>query len=145
MIDEKDERILFELEQDSKQTTGKIAKKTRIPVTTVHNRIKKLEQEGVIKKYSVEINYEKLGKPLEALILVSVTYRGGHTPINQEDVAKEIKKLGAHEVLIITGDDDLLVRVRATSVTALNDFVTHKLRTVTGVDKTKTLLVLSKQ
>lgn len=145
MVDDKDESIIRELERNSKQTTSQLAKRTRIPITTVHNRIKKLEQEGVITGYGIEVDYDKLGLPLEAVILVSVTYRGGQTRLNQEEVAKEIKKLGAHEVLIITGDEDILVRVRAENVSSLNDFVTHKLRAVPGVDKTKTLLVLSKQ
>ena len=143
MVDSKDRLLIEELAQNSKQTTSELAKRTRIPITTVHNRIKKLEQERVITGYSVELDYEKLGLPIEAVILVSVAYH--NKQLNQEDVAKEIKKLGAHEVLIITGDEDLLVRVRAKNVSSLNTFVTHKLRSVPGVDKTKTLLVLSKQ
>lgn len=143
MVDSKDRLLIEELAQNSKQTTSELAKRTRIPITTVHNRIKKLEQERVITGYSVELDYEKLGLPIEAVILVSVAYH--NKQLNQEDVAKEIKKLGAHEVLIITGEEDLLVRVRAKNVSSLNTFVTHKLRSVSGVDKTKTLLVLSKQ
>ena len=143
MVDSKDKILIEELTQNSKQTTSELAKRTRIPITTVHNRIKKLEQEGIITGYSVDLDYEKLGLPLEAVILVSVAYH--NKQLNQEDVAKEIKKLGAHEVLIITGEEDLLVRVRAKNVSSLNTFVTHKLRSVSGVDKTKTLLVLSKQ
>ena len=49
-MDEKDEKILKLLKENSKLTTQQISKKTLIPITTIHNRIKKLEKEGIIKK-----------------------------------------------------------------------------------------------
>ena len=51
-IDKKDRKIIAELVLDSRQTTGKLSKKLNIPVTTVHNRIKKLIKMGVIKALS---------------------------------------------------------------------------------------------
>ena len=60
-MDEKDKLILFELLQDCRESLSKIAKKVRLPQQTVSYRIKKLEESGVIKKYTANINYPKLG------------------------------------------------------------------------------------
>ncbi|MBW2963913.1 Lrp/AsnC family transcriptional regulator, partial [Candidatus Woesearchaeota archaeon] len=74
MLDKKDLRILDELKADAKLTTGQIAKKLNIPVTTVHNRIKKLEKLGVVEGYTAKVDYKKLGKPITAYIMMTVMY-----------------------------------------------------------------------
>lgn len=144
-LDEKDLIILEELRTNSKQRTSRISKKTGIPITTVHNRIKKLEKEGIIKNYTVNIDYEKLGKNIFARILVSVEYktRDGKR-LHQLDIARKIRALiGVELVEIVTGTTDMVVRVRATDIKELNDFVINKLREIDGVDKTQTMIVLN--
>lgn len=69
MIDEKDKLILFELLQDSRQPLTKIAKAVRLPQQTVSYRIKKLEDEGIIKKYTINVNYQKIGLNRHSLYL----------------------------------------------------------------------------
>ena len=51
MLDEKDTQILNLLKDNAKLTSSQISKLTRIPITTIHNRIKKLEKEKIIKNY----------------------------------------------------------------------------------------------
>lgn len=60
-LDLKDRRILFELEQDSRQSLQQIGQKTGLSKETVFHRIKRLEESGIIKKYLTEINVYKLG------------------------------------------------------------------------------------
>ena len=69
MVDEKDRQILFELLQDCRQPISKIAKEVKLPTQTVSYRIKKLEKEEVIKKYTININYPKLGFNRHSLYL----------------------------------------------------------------------------
>jgi len=68
-MDEKDKLILFELLQDCRQPLSRIAKAVKLPQQTVSYRIKKLEDEKVIKKYTVNINYPKLGYSRHSLYL----------------------------------------------------------------------------
>jgi DNA-binding Lrp family transcriptional regulator len=139
-LDQKDWRVLEILKRDSSLTTGQISKQTRIPVTTVHNRIKKLKKEGIVKSCTVEVDYEKLGRPIKAYVLVSVnqSLRG-----SQEDLGSEIKKIpGVESVDIVTGTTDMIVLVRAESISTLNETVTKKLRSLKGIDKTQTVVVL---
>jgi Lrp/AsnC family transcriptional regulator, leucine-responsive regulatory protein len=68
-MDEKDKLILFELLQDCRDSLSKIAKKVGLPQQTVSYRIKKLEEAKIIKKYTVNINYPKLGYSRHSLYL----------------------------------------------------------------------------
>ncbi|MEM4254249.1 MAG: Lrp/AsnC family transcriptional regulator [Candidatus Woesearchaeota archaeon] len=144
-IDENDIRLLLLLQEDSKSSVQNLAKKTGIPPTTVHNRIKRLEKLGIIKKYTAEIDWKKAGKQVLAYVLVSVEYilpTGGK--VQQEDAAKEIRQMeGVEEVSILTGGADILIKVRTKDLDDLNNFVVRKLRNVQGVDKTQTMIVLS--
>ena len=144
-LDDKDLRILDILKENSNLTTSNIAKKVNLPITTVHNRIKKLERTGIITSYTVVIDYKKLGKPIQSHILVTVNYTlSDGTKIKQEDVAKKIRKLaGVEKVSIITGGIDMIINVRVSDVDELNSFVIDKLRSIDGVDKTQTTMVLS--
>jgi len=69
MVDEKDRLILFELLQNCRQPLSKIAKEVRLPQQTVSYRIKKLETEKIIKKYTINVNYQKLGYNRHSLYL----------------------------------------------------------------------------
>jgi len=142
-IDNKDRRILEELAKDSRQTTSKLSKKLNIPITTVHNRIKKLIKEGIIINYTVNLDHNKLGRPVPAYIGVTINYNLPGKKISQFDVAKEVKKIvGVYEVYIMTGGADLLVKVLVKDITELNTLVTEKLRNIAGVDKTQTAIIL---
>lgn len=142
-LDKKDEKVLNILKESSKLTTGKISKKIAVPVTTVHNRIKKLEKLGIIKNYTINLDHKKLGFDILAFIFVTVRYTlPNGKNIKQERVAQAIKKIGAEEVYIVTGRTDIIIKVRAHDINELNDFVIKKLRNVEGVDKTQTIIVL---
>jgi len=144
-IDEKDLRILDELKENSKRTTSRIGKKTGLPITTVHNRIKRMERQGIIKKYTIELDYPKLGKTITAYIMIHVIYMlPNGLKISQEDVAKDIKAMsGVERVEILAGGMDILVKLHVNDVEELNEFVIKKLRKIDGVDKTQTLVVLN--
>src|SRR3989344_3944640 len=144
-IDETDLKILGILKENAKMTTSKISKIIRIPVTTIHNRIKKLQNEGVIKNYTINLDHKKLGKHLYAIILINTRYvLIKDEDKNRESVAKTIKKLdGVEEVCRVTGINDFLVRVRKENIDELNNFLIDKLRKVSGVEKTQTLIVLN--
>jgi Lrp/AsnC family leucine-responsive transcriptional regulator len=60
-MDEKDRLILQELKKNSNRSTQQLGKATKIPSTTIHNRIKKLEKIGIIKQYTIQIDNKKLG------------------------------------------------------------------------------------
>ena len=144
MIDNKDLKILELLKLNARFTTKQISKKTLLPITTVHNRIKKLENLGVIKNYSVVIDHKKLGKSISAYILMNINYVYlKEKKITQHQLAQQ---LSTHpmvdKISMVTGETDMVLKVIVNDVSQLDDFVTKYLRNIDGVQRTKTMLVL---
>jgi DNA-binding Lrp family transcriptional regulator len=142
-LDEKDQAILQLIQENSKLTANQIAKKINIPITTVFAKIKRMEETGIIKQYRAILDPEKLDLATTAFILAIVSYENktDGTPITQREVAKEIVKLAeVQEVHIITGDWDLLIKVRAENVDTIGKFVVDKLRRINGLQKTLTCM-----
>jgi DNA-binding Lrp family transcriptional regulator len=145
-LDEKDLAILTLIQEDSKLTANQIAKKINTPITTVFAKTKRMEEMGIIKQYRAILSPEKLNFGTAAFILAQVSYRttkdDDETPITQRDVAEEIARFPeVQEVHIITGDWDLLVKLRAENVDAVGKFVVDKLRRIKGLEKTLTCMV----
>lgn len=143
-MDIKDEQILSILHEDSSLSTQKIAKKTLIPITTVHNRIKKLKESGIIKQYTIKVDEKKLGRHLFSYILINADSKELKTnKSTQEKLAKKLKMLKeVDSSSIITGESDLLIKVGVKDVDELNDFIIKKLRHIDGVESTRTMIVL---
>ena len=143
-LDEKDTKILELLKENSALTTSQISKKTKIPITTIHNRVKKMKQLGIIKNFTVNIDYEKIGKPLTAYILLTVNQNiSPNKKISQSDIGKKIKMFeDVESVDIVTGAIDMLIKARVKTMHDLNNLITNKLREIEGVDKTQTMMVL---
>lgn len=144
LLDEKDLKILQLLKEDSSLSTRQIAKKTLIPITTIHNRIKKLKKNNYIKNYTVKLDYKKLGLGFLAIILVNCDYKSlRETKKDQHQLVKEISKM--HEVEnvdIVTGGTDLVVKVRVKDVQEYDNFLLKKFQKINGIDKTQSLIVI---
>ena len=143
-LDEKDLAILVLIQENSKLTAKQIAKKINSPITTVFAKTKRLEEQGIIKQYRAILSPEKLNLGTAAFILASVSYRAktNNAPVSQREVAEEIARFHeVQEVHIITGDWDLLVKLRAENVDAVGKFVVDKLRLIQGLEKTLTCMV----
>lgn len=144
-INEKDLKILDKLKQDSKKTIAHISAATGIPVTTVHNRIKKMEKKGVIKRYTLELNHEILGNNLTAYLLVhTTTMLANGLKVSQEDIAREIKALQKLETVeLLAGHGDILAKIRVKDVNELNEKIMQQIRKIDGIDKIQTMIVLN--
>lgn len=143
-IDERDREILRILQEDGKATAREISRRLECPITTVYSRIKRLEDAGVVEGYKPVLNAAKLGRPTTAFILASITYRtpGVEEPLDQRQIAREVARFPeVQEVHIITGDWDILIKVKDRDVHAIGRFVVDKLRTVQGIEKTLTCMV----
>ena len=141
--DEKDKKILEILQEHADFSTRKIAKKTLLPLTTVHNRITKLRKEGIIKKFTVELDHAKVDKGQLAYILVSTNLQVlREKKRTQYDIIKEIKKLGVVRADIVSGGADIVVVVRVKDVHEYDKFLLGKLQKIEGINKTQSLIVI---
>jgi len=145
-LDEKDLAILTLLQKNCRMTARETAQKTNSPITTVFAKIKKMEQQGIIKEYKAVLDSKKLNIDTTAFILASFSYRNGEKPLSQRFIAEQIAKFPeVQEVHIITGDWDLLIKLKAVNVDAVGKFVIDKLRLVRGIEKTLTCMVFETQ
>ena len=141
MLDEKDSLILEKLMEDSRRTTKAIARDLDIPRATVHDRIAKMEQKGVIRRYTAVPDFVQLGAGVSAFILVQF---GPEAGMSQRDTAEEISTIpGIFEVHMISGEYDMLLKVRGGSMEEIGGLVIDKLRDVKGVARTLTCAVFT--
>lgn len=141
MLDEKDTLILEELMKDSRKTTKAIARELDMPRATVHDRIVKMEQRGVIRKYTAVPDYAQLGLGVTAFVLVQFEPEKG---VSQRDTAEEIALLdGIFEVHMISGEYDMLLKVRGANMEQIGKLVIDRLRDIKGVARTLTCAVFT--
>jgi len=143
-MDVKDEQIIQFLLKDAKLTSSQISNKTGIPITTIHNRIKRLEKNGIIKNYTVNLDYAKLGKKMSAYILAQFDYSSVYQKkIKMQDVVRElVKHEGILDASLVTGQHDLIIRVRVGTMEDLNKLITGYLNLQEGIGHTRTLMIM---
>jgi Lrp/AsnC family transcriptional regulator for asnA, asnC and gidA len=143
-MDDKDRKILELLKEDSSLTTRKIAKQTHIPITTVHKRIQKLKASNIIKRYTIELDYDQLGKSLGAYILIQADLKllkQKHK--TQIDIINELKKIDQVEKTdIVVGGSDIVAFLRAKDIKELDQVLLGKIHDIDGIVDTQTMIVI---
>jgi DNA-binding Lrp family transcriptional regulator len=124
-------------------TAKEIARRIGSPVTTVFAKIKRMEKLGIIKGYKAVLDAKKMHRGTTAFILASFSYRvKGEELLSQREIVKRIAGFPeVQEVHIITGDWDILIKVRERDVDTIGKFVIDRLRAVKGIEKTLTCVV----
>ncbi len=136
-MDELDEKILDILNEDARKSYREIARKLNVSLTTVSNRIKRLEEDKVIERYIPLINQEKMGYDLTAVINVKISH--GKLLEVQERISKDKHVSGVYD---ITGEWDSLIIAHFKDRRDLNGFIKGVL-SIDNVEKTNTQIVLN--
>lgn len=129
-----DVRILGLLQQDSRLSFNKIARKLDISVGTAFNHIKNLEKKGVLRGYTILLDSNRIGYSLTTLIMVQV--EGGHLLDVEDEVSKASNVVAVYD---LTGEYDAAVIAKFKDRDNLNLFIKnlmaipHVKRTVTSV------------
>jgi len=106
MIDHIDNAILKELQKDARLSFAEVGRKIKLSPSAVRERILKMEDKGVIKKYGIEVDYPQLGYDLEAFILVKVFHGKLKLFLNVIPSIPEIEK-----AYRITGNQNIHLKV----------------------------------
>jgi len=136
-IDDLDLKIIRELQEDARQSYREIAERLKVAEGTVYNRVNKLQEMGIIKRFILDIDFSKLGYDLTAIIALKV--EGGHLPEIEEIIAK---KPNVSAVYDVTGDYDAIVVAKFRDRSGLNKFVKGILA-MPYVRRTYTMIVLN--
>ena len=125
------------LSRNGRMSFTELARQAGLSVSAVHQRVRRLEQDGVIKGYAAMFNPEDLGLPLTAF--VSIKPFDASAP---DDLPQRLEHLAAIEAChSVAGDENYILKVRVSSPAALEDLLS-KIRSPGGVS-TRTTVVLS--
>jgi Lrp/AsnC family transcriptional regulator for asnA, asnC and gidA len=134
--DEFDRKLLDILYLDSRKKLQDIADMLNVSVTSVHNRIKSLEDRGIIKKFTIQIDSEKVGNDLTAIISLEIKVSHLHEVNQNLQTIPEIIAL-----YNVTGNDDILAICRFRNRKHLNKVLQEILK-IDHITKTKTQIAL---
>jgi Lrp/AsnC family transcriptional regulator for asnA, asnC and gidA len=143
-LDDKDLRILQTLNKNSRLSTYQLSKQTGIPVTTVHNRLKRLEDNKVIRAYTIDVDYKTVHRDVVVYILMTYDMNEMEKAgLNTESLSKIIWKIPeVEDVSFVTGRFDLILKIRLESIRTLSTLVLDKIRKVPGIKRTETSYAL---
>ena len=140
-LDKTDKKILDTLQENAKITNAQLAAEAGISPPGMIERVKRLENGGVIKKYVALVNPGAVGKGTLAMVNVSLA---AHHLASIDSFTEKINKM--EEVLEcyhIAGEDDFLLKIVVEDINSYEKFLVEKLTKVEGVSKIKTTFVLS--
>lgn len=137
-LDKLDLAILFELESNARIMITELARRLGSPNSTIRDRIQKLEEEEVIRGYTIIINPRKLGLGIKAVIKVK---RADNYSL-ENSLYEPAKLLEVTNVQTLTGDTDELITVYARDVDDLKDIIYNKIGTLSGLSWLSTGIVL---
>jgi len=136
-MDNTDIKILNCLRENARMSSSLIGERINMSVSAVIERIKKLEQSGVIKCYPVILNPEALGKEMVVFIFVNLE----HPRYNDLFIESINQNREIIECYMITGDFDFLIKVITNSTKSL-ERILDGIKRIKGVSLTRTLVVL---
>ncbi|MEM3382682.1 MAG: Lrp/AsnC family transcriptional regulator [Nitrososphaerales archaeon] len=136
-MDELDLRILEALRVDARRPYLELAKELGVSDATIHLRVKKMVEEGVIKGFTILIDHEKLGYGMTAFIEVQVKPRTADETVSKLSSIDGV--LEAHE---IHGHCDILLKVKAKGLAELRDKIVNQIKKVEDIVSSKAYTVL---
>jgi len=137
-LDHIDFQILAYLQEDARVSNAELAKKVGMAPSAVLERVKKLEQKGIIKAYTTRIEPAALNLKLLAFIFIRSSEGPGDTP-----TSKLIAKIPeVQEVHHIAGEDCYLVKVRTEDTLSLVQLMRERFSKIPNIVSTKTTIVL---
>ena len=137
-LNETDLKILTLLQPDARMQNTVLAKELGMAPSAVLERVRKLEEKGIIRSYSTNINPASIDLKLLAFIFIKSSTGPGN-----ENVGKQLAKMPeVLELHNIAGDDCFIIKVRTTDPLALANFMRTRLGKIAGIISTKSTIVL---
>lgn len=136
-MEETDRKILTLLASDGRMSFTDLGKATGLSTSAVHQRVKRLEQRGLIKGYGATVDHDQMGLPLTAFI--SITPFDPSQPDDYPDRLREVPEI--ESCWSVAGEESYILKVRVATPVDLEDLLA-RVRGVANV-ATRTTIVLS--
>jgi len=140
MLDSTDKNILTILQKDGRITNAKIAQKVGLSPPAVLERVRRLENSGIIEKYVAILDREQSGFNIQTIVMVCLSHHQISSLQNvKERLTKMDEVLECHQ---LTGEVDFLLKVVVKDMASYTDFVNNKLSGIPGIQNVKTSFIL---
>ncbi|EPL6455711.1 MULTISPECIES: transcriptional regulator AsnC [Providencia] len=137
-IDNLDRDILHELMGNARTPYAELAKKFAVSPGTIHVRVEKMKQAGIIKGTRIDINPKQLGFDVCCFIgIILKSAKDYPTALKKLDALEEVV-----EVYYTTGQYSIFIKVMCKSIDALQDVLINKIQTIDEIQSTETLISL---
>ncbi|MCJ8154389.1 Lrp/AsnC family transcriptional regulator [Chryseobacterium sp. SSA4.19] len=140
-LDNKDKHLLMLLQKDAKLTVKELAKEVNLSPSPVFERVKRLEQEGYIKKYTAVLDPEKLSLGITVYCQLKLKSNDSDLAIEFEQEIMKIEEVA--ECYSISGDFDFLLKVYVKDMKQYQDFVFNVLGAVPSIGSTHSTFVMA--
>jgi len=142
ILDSTDLRILHVLQQDGRISNHELAEKVALSPSACLRRLRLLESEGIINGYRAELNAERLGIELEAIVHVSL--RQDIDDWHETFIKKVQQWPEVVTAYVVTGASNYVLRVQARNLKHFSDFIVNHLNRTSGVTDIRSEIVLQK-
>lgn len=137
-IDNTDLKILEILMQDAKRPYTEVAKKVNVSQGTVHVRMNKMEEAGILEKTTLRINYAKLGYDITAFIGIYLEKSALY-----DQVLAKLKNIPEiTNIHYTTGNYSMFLKIHCKDTNHLKEVLHDKMQQVEGIDRTETMISL---
>ncbi|ASZ14587.1 Lrp/AsnC family transcriptional regulator [Chitinophaga pendula] len=140
-LDEKDMHILRLLQEDAKMTIRDIAAQLHLSTTPVYERIRRMEQSGVIQQYAAIVDPRKINRGLTVLCYITLKEHG--TKAGGKFINEIIGFPEVTECLNVSGESDFLLKIQVRDMDDYQAFFVNKLGEVDNISHMKSSFVIS--
>lgn len=138
-LDETDLRLLRLLSEDARLSQRALARELGMSAPAVGERVARLERHGVITGYSARLDWSAIGYPTTVYLTVVAVL-----DYEQAQIMRALSEIAeVEEIMLVTGDIDLLVRVRVRDYTHLRDLLLNRIWHIEGIQRTETSMTLA--
>ncbi|MFW9850732.1 MAG: Lrp/AsnC family transcriptional regulator [Candidatus Thorarchaeota archaeon] len=137
VLDDTDIQIINMLQEDGRMSFSEIAKEVNKTEVTIRRRVRRLQKEGIIKRFTVVLDPLKIGKSISAIVRVKAQMKSASL------IAEKVKKYDeVIEAYFLDGACGVMLKVTVDDLAALKSFLETQLGKVPGVGEVETCIVL---
>ncbi len=140
-LDDTDKKLLLFLQEDCKQTTKELSNKLGLSVTAVYERVKKLENAGVISRYVALLDRKKVNREFIVLCHVKLTQHKKEFVLQFEKEVMNLQEVT--ECFHVSGDYDYILKIGVRNIEDYRNFMLTKLTTLQHIASTHSSFMIS--
>ncbi len=135
--DDNDRTIIDILRNNARSSLRDIAKVVKMSPSSVRNRIERLVERGLIKRFTVDMDYRKMGYEIQVIVLIT------SRPGSSEEIYKALQSFNEiFKVYWTSGPANFVCIVRVQNMNELSQFMTGKLEKLKGVERVESMFLM---